>query len=107
MRANKRVRGLVNLVGDALKHGSLAVQEVHEKTAARPFDILEAIPPVAVPAKIVRFFHDTTVSGVYGSIRLIGALAVKSAEVVLDVADATGIDPKPAKPRETETAPPK
>lgn len=105
MKTNKRVRGLVNLLGAALEHGSRAVEEVHKKTAARPFDILEAIAPVAAPTKVVRFFHDATVSGVYGSIRLFGSLAVKSAEVVLDVADAAGIDPQPAKPRETETPP--
>ena len=37
----QRVRGLVKLAGEAVEHGSRAVERVHRATTARPFAILE------------------------------------------------------------------
>ena len=71
MSTRARLRGLRVLVGEAVEHGSRAVEGVHKATAARTFVILEAIPPIAKPAKIVHVVHDAWLTGVYGAIRVV------------------------------------
>lgn len=70
MSSQKRWHGLKDLVQDAIEHGSTAVEQVHKATAARPFDILEQIPVIATPTRIVRVVHDVSVSTVYSAIRI-------------------------------------
>lgn len=69
-------RGVVALVGDAVEHGSRAIERVQLETAERPFTILEHIPPVAPVARVVHFAHDATVKTVHGAIRGINAAVV-------------------------------
>jgi hypothetical protein len=83
----QRWRGLKDLVKDVVDHGSSAVQRVHMETAHRPFRILEQIPPLAPPTRVVRVIHDATVSTVYGMIRLVNAAVGGTLGVVLDVAE--------------------
>jgi hypothetical protein len=101
-RQMKRWRGLGALVRDAVEHGSRAVERIQKETAARPFAILEAIPGVAGPTRVVHVIHDATVSGVHGTIRVVnhgvGAVldgvlaAVESAEAdeAVDVPEEDG-----------------
>jgi hypothetical protein len=67
----KRWLGLKALVQDGVEHGSRAVERIQKATAARTFDILERIPPIAAPAHSVRVVHDLSVSAVHGAIRLV------------------------------------
>ena len=78
-----RLKGLKDLVQDAVEHGSTAVQKVHEEFAARPFDVLEATP-IRLPVKGVRFVHDTITSTVYASIRGVNRIAGAAAGAVID-----------------------
>jgi hypothetical protein len=66
-------RGVVALVGDAVEHGSRAVERVHLETAKRPFVILEHVPVVAPFARVVHVAHDATTRTVYGTIRAVSA----------------------------------
>jgi hypothetical protein len=66
----ERWRGLAALANDLVEHGSAAVERVHMRTAERPFRILEQIPAVAVPARVVHVVHDVTVTSVYATIRI-------------------------------------
>lgn len=66
-------RGVVALVGDAVEHGSRAVERVHLETAKRPFVILEHVPVVAPVARIVHVAHDVTAMTVYTTIRAVNA----------------------------------
>jgi hypothetical protein len=66
-------RGVVALVGDAVEHGSRAIERVHLETAKRPFVILEHIPVVAPVARVVHVAHDATAMTVYGTIRVVNA----------------------------------
>lgn len=81
-QSRKRLRGLKDLVVDAVEHGSSAVERVHLATAKRTFDVLEALPGVALPSKGVHVVHDLSVKGVYGAIRLVN----RAVGVALDVA---------------------
>lgn len=86
----KRLRGLRALIGDAVEHGATGVQKVHLELAARPFAILEAIPPIATPARDVHTVYRAWVSGVYGAVRLGNRAVGAVADVALDVAEARG-----------------
>lgn len=97
-----RWRGLVSLVGDAVEHGSRAVERVQLETAARPFGILEQIPPIAAPTKIVHLSHDLGVRVTHGMIRGISAAVVKTADVLLATVDTD----RPAEPPPDEGAAP-
>lgn len=82
--SKKRWRGLVKLVGEAVENGSRAVEKVHLETARRPFAILEHIPGVATPAKVVHGVHDLSVSSVYFTIRAVNHVVVTSVDLALD-----------------------
>lgn len=83
-----RWRGLRALVGEAVEHGSKAVEVVHKATAARTFVVLEAIPPIAKPAKVAHVVHDAWLTGVYGIIRAVNGVVGKTLDVVIDVVEA-------------------
>jgi hypothetical protein len=94
MTTKQRLRGLRALVQDVVEHGSKAVEEVHKATAARTFFVLEAIPPIAKPAKVIHVVHDASLTGIYGVIRAVNRVVGKGLEVALDVADSDE-DPPP------------
>ncbi len=79
-----RVQGVKDLVQDAVDHGSAAVQDIHEVLAARPFRILEQIPPIRGPVRGVRLVHDAVLRAVYGSIRLANRAAGAVADEVIE-----------------------
>ncbi len=100
----KRWRGLRALVEDAVEHGSKAVEKVHRATADRTFTVLEAIPPIATPTKIVHAVHDLSVTTVYTSIRLANKLVGRGVELALDVSEAKDEEP-PAIPAPSSDGP--
>jgi hypothetical protein len=82
-----RWRGLRALVTEAVEQGTSAVERVHRATAARPFDILDRIPPVAPGARGVRLIHDATVAGVYETIRQVNRLVGQTLSAAIDAAE--------------------
>jgi hypothetical protein len=65
----RRVRGLCALVKDAVDGTSRAVETVHLATARRTFTILEQIPPIAGPSRLVHTVHDGIVNVVHRTLR--------------------------------------
>lgn len=82
-----RWQGLRVLLQDAVEHGSRAIERVQKRTAARTFDVLEAIPLVSEPAHLVRLFHDGMVTGVHAAIRLTSRGVGEIARLALDVVE--------------------
>src|SRR4029077_16908458 len=82
----RRLRGAAELLSDAVEHGASAIERVHLATAARPFAILENIPPTALVARGVHVAHDAIAQGVYGSIRAVTRLARVAVTAAIDVA---------------------
>ncbi len=80
-----RIRGLVSLVRDAVDGGSRAVQKVQIGIAKRTFDILEAVPAVREPTKVVHFVYDLSVNGTHGVIRLVNGAVGTVADAAFDV----------------------
>lgn len=91
----RRWKGLSSMIGDAVEHGSLAVERIHMATARRPFEIIEKIPAVASPTKIVHGVHDAIVTQTYKQIRWWNSLVQQVVQAALPE------DPKP-----TESAQP-
>jgi len=80
-------------VGDAVEHGSRAVERLQKETARRPFEILEQIPAIGVPAKGIHEIHDTAVSHVHQMIRLVNQVVGQTLDAALDVAEKTQAPP--------------
>ena len=87
MSSMNRLRGLRALLEDVVEHGTTAVERIHRATAARPFDILDQIPPVAPAARGVRIVHDATVAGVYETIRQVNHLVGVTLAAAIDLYD--------------------
>ncbi len=66
-----RVGGYRALVEDAVDAGATAVQQIQEEFTTRPYDLLEQIPPLAAPAKVVRGVHFTLLRSSYAMVRLV------------------------------------
>jgi hypothetical protein len=93
----KRWRGLRALIGDAVEHGSSAIERVHLQTANRPFAVLELIPGIAQPAQDIHRVHDAAVAGVYASIRGVNRLVGATLDAALEQLERTA-DEQAAQP---------
>lgn len=83
----ERLRGVALLVRDAVEHGSRAVERIQIETARRPFAILERIPGVAAPTKIVHGVHDASVMAVHEAIRGVNLIVGATVDFALRQAE--------------------
>jgi hypothetical protein len=88
----KKWRGVKALVQDAVDKGSTAVEHVHKRTAAVPFELLQKVPPLAAPVRGIHEVHDLAVSGSYGMVRLVNRVAGKVLDVAFDVLEGESTD---------------
>lgn len=89
-----RLRGLKNLIIDAVDHGAGAIEKVHLGTAKRTFDVLEAIPGIDEPTKVAHVVHDASVAGVYGAVRLVTRVVGVVLDAAIDVAEYEAVEAK-------------
>jgi hypothetical protein len=98
----KRWKGLKALVQDAVENGASAIERVHLETAKRPFAALKMVPPIEKPVEGIQTLHDTIVSGVYGTVRVVTRAVGKGLDAALDALEdesekpATSSDASPA-----------
>lgn len=90
--SQSRLKGLVALAAAAVEHGSTAIEKVQLETAGRTFGILESIPPLTGPTKLVRVVHDASVKTTHASIRLVTAIVKGGLDVAVDVVEARTSD---------------
>ncbi len=76
----KRLRGFKRLIHDGVERGAEFVEKHHRHAAEKPFRILESIPPIAAPTRVVHRVHNGVLWLTYGSIRVIN----QAAEIVYD-----------------------
>ncbi len=90
MKQLEQLKGLKDLVQDAVDKGASSVEEVHKDIASRPFSVLEQIIPLEAPVKGVREIQQATIGNVYEMIRLVnrttGEIAGEILEKIDDVA---------------------
>jgi len=66
----KHLRGLNDLVADALDAGVTRTEQIHRAIARRPYAVLERISPMAAPVRTVEFVESTITGSVYWTVRL-------------------------------------
>lgn len=102
-RSLSRVRGLVTLLRDGVVHGSHAIEDVTRRTADRTYDILEAIPVIAAPAKVVHVVHDLATTTTFATVRAVTELSAAVVDAGLAAAEdvrAEAATPPEASPTE-------
>ncbi|MBK8257260.1 MAG: hypothetical protein IPK82_31875 [Polyangiaceae bacterium] len=99
----KRLRGMKSLVTDAVDKGSQAVERVQIETAKIPFDLLEKVPGIKVPASGVRRIYNMSVSNVHSMIRLVNHVAGETFDAMVDSVQS-GLGTAAAPPAETPKA---
>ena len=84
MSSIEKWRGAVALLRDAVEHGSRAVERIQIETARRPFGIIEHIPVVAAPTRIVHGVHDASVTAVHEVIRAVNVAVSRTVDFALE-----------------------
>jgi hypothetical protein len=83
-----RWRGLAELVQDAVHHGTLAVERVHQRVARTPLEILAHVPPLATPAQRIATFQAAAIGATYTAIRGVNGAVGAAAAIALEAMDA-------------------
>lgn len=84
----KRARGLKSLVHDAVDFTVDLVEEGHESTARTVMRILDVLPPVAAPARIVNRLRRASTAGALGAIRTVNRAVEQLTDAGIDAAVA-------------------
>ena len=82
----ERWKGLAELVRDAVHHGTLGVEEVHQRVAATPLELIALVPPLAAPARWLAGCQRELIATTYTTIRAANAAAGALVGVGLDLA---------------------
>ncbi len=75
----RRFGATLALVAEGVTEGASAVQKVQEVLTSRPYDLIEAIPPLAAPARAVRAVHFGLTRGVFGAVRAVSTMVEAAA----------------------------
>jgi hypothetical protein len=85
--AVNRLRGLADLLQDAVQHGTIAVEKVHQSVARTPLDVVAIVPPLAAPARWVAAWQSRMIARTYDTIRETSAAVGVLVRAVVDAAD--------------------
>ena len=80
----RQLKGLNDLVADAVEAGVTRAEEMHRAIARRPYAILKRIGPVATPVRTVEFIETTISESVYWTIRFATRVSGALVAEVLD-----------------------
>jgi hypothetical protein len=83
-----RLRGLTDLVQDAVQHGTIAVEKVHQSVARTPLDVLAIVPPLTATARWIAAFQSHVIATTYDTIRETSAAAGALVRACIDAADS-------------------
>ncbi|HMV77014.1 MAG TPA: hypothetical protein PL048_02185 [Leptospiraceae bacterium] len=78
-----QIRGLIDLVQDAISKGAASVEEVHRSIANQPLELLKQIQPLESSIQGFQDFQNQTIGGIYESIRSINQQAGEIARDLL------------------------
>ena len=91
----QQLRGLKNLIQEAIAGGANEIEEVHRAIARQPFALLKKIGPIAMPVKAVECVQGAVTGCVYRSIHAVNQIAGTVATQVLDRLEEQQDLPKP------------
>jgi hypothetical protein len=81
-----QLRGACRLIEDAVHHGSIIVEQTQKGTAKRTFDILERVPVIAGPSRLVHVIFDASVGLSHRSVRLVNRAVHRVVDFCVDEA---------------------
>lgn len=84
--------GVAELLQDAVHHGTMAVERVHQHVARTPLDVLAHVPPLAPVATRAAALQAAVIGATYTTIRLVNGTVATLAIVALH---ATADEPPP------------
>ncbi|MEO8345883.1 MAG: hypothetical protein ABI607_09330 [Betaproteobacteria bacterium] len=84
----RQLRGLNDLITDALAAGVTRTEEIHRAIARRPYAVLKRISPIGAPVRTVEFVETTISGSVYWTIRLASKVSGRIVSQVLERLDA-------------------
>ncbi|AKF85468.1 hypothetical protein SAMN05443572_111235 [Myxococcus fulvus] len=82
-----RLRGVKDLVRDAVEQGATAVERIHRSSAAKPFQVLRFIPALDAPVGVLQSLQDTALAGTYGMVRWVNRAVDGTLDVALDLVE--------------------
>lgn len=91
--------GVAQLLQDAVHHGTLAVERVHQHVARTPLDVLARVPPLAPVATRAAALQAAVIGATYTTIRLVNGavatLAIAALHATVDERTPPGGGPPP------------
>jgi hypothetical protein len=85
----RQLRGLNDLIADALVAGVDRTEQIHRAIARHPYAVLKRISPIAAPVRTVEFVESTISGSVYWTLRLASRISGRVVSRVLVQLDAT------------------
>jgi hypothetical protein len=73
-QAWQRIVGAERLIHEGVARVTDLVERHHRHTAAKPFDLLESLAPIAGASRVVRTVHDGVLTITYGGVRVVNGL---------------------------------
>jgi len=84
----RQLRGLNDLVADAVQAGVTRTEQIHRSIARYPYAVLTRIRPVAAPVRTIEFVETTITGSVYWTVRLAARVSGVVVAQVLERLDA-------------------
>jgi nitrate/TMAO reductase-like tetraheme cytochrome c subunit len=84
-----KLKGLAELVQDAIDKGATSVEEVHKAVLNQPLDVLEKVGPLEKPVQAVREIQNRTIGSVYDVIRKVNEEVATLAKEMLSRNETT------------------
>ena len=84
----RQLRGLNDLVADAVDAGVTRTERIHRSIARYPYAVLTRIGPVAAPVRVVEYVETTITGTVYWSVRLVARVGGGVVSQFLELLDA-------------------
>lgn len=86
----QQLRGLKDLIQELVDNGASAIEETHLAIASQPFAVLERIPVIATPVRVVERVQRAVTINVYDAIRAVNGLVGALANQALDCLEGQG-----------------
>ncbi len=83
----RQLRGLNDLITDAVAAGVSRTEEIHRAIARRPYAVLKRIGPIGTPVRTVEFVETTISGSVYWTVRLATEVSGRFVSHVLERLD--------------------
>ena len=84
----QQIRGVKDLLQDAVDVGVNVTEEVHQSIARKPYELLAKFTPISAQVKVIEQVQFTITAGVYEAIRTVNKLTGALATQVIDRLDA-------------------